>query len=140
MNRRVIGRGRLIAGAGALLTLVACFLPWYTVGGEVGVLPALSANAFDGAGIVVFVVAVAVLGLIALPFAAGDQPVAVDRQAVFLALAVVGLIGYAARVVQLWSQNALGLPDRAPGLWLAGAGLLVILWGAIETTRDHARA
>jgi len=139
VNRRVIGRGRLIAGAGGLVTLVACFLPWYTIGGEAGGLPALSANAFDGAGIVVFVIAVATLGLIALPFAAGDQPVALDRPASFLVLAVVGLIGYAARVLQLWSQGALGLPDRAPGLWLAGVGLLILLWGAVETTREGDR-
>ncbi|MGZ3585873.1 MAG: hypothetical protein ACXVAE_02305 [Candidatus Limnocylindrales bacterium] len=140
MNRRVLGRGRLLAGLGALLTLVACFLPWYTVGGAAGGLPAISANAFDGAGIVVFVVAVAALALIALPYAAGDQPIALDRPASFLALAVVGLVGYGARVVQLWSQEALGLPDRASGLWLAGLGLLILLWGAIETTREHERA
>ena len=38
---RTIGRGRVVAGIGALLTLVGCLLPWYTVGGEGG-LPALS--------------------------------------------------------------------------------------------------
>ena len=84
MNRRTIGRGRVIAGTGAVVTLVACFLPWYTVGGDGG-LPAISSNAFDGTGILVFLAAVGVLALIALPYAAGDQRLGIDRPAAFVA-------------------------------------------------------
>lgn len=119
-----------------MLVLLASFLPWFTVGGAAGDLPALSANAFDGAGIVVFVAAVGILALIALPYAAGDQPVTVDRPVSFVVLTAVGLIGFGARLVQLWGPHALGWPDRAPGLWLASLGLLIMLWGTVEVVRE----
>jgi hypothetical protein len=136
MNRRSLGRGRLIAGLGALMALPGCLLPWYRVGGEDG-LPFRSANAFDGAGIVVFLVALGVLALIALPYAAGDQPLDVDRPASFVLVVSLGVAALALRLLQLWGAGALGLPDRAPGLWLAAAGLVVAAWGAAEMVGEH---
>ena len=136
MNRRTIGRGRLIAGAGAILTLIGCFLPWYTVGGDGG-LPALSSNAFDGTGIIVFLAAVGILALIALPYAAGDQPLGIDRPATFVLLVCVGVAGFVIRVVQLVGLDALGLPDRALGFWLAALGLLIMAWGAAEIVSER---
>ena len=47
------------------------------LGGDGG-LPA-TYNAFDGTGIVVFLAALATLALVALPYAAGDRPMAIDR-------------------------------------------------------------
>jgi hypothetical protein len=129
MNQPRLGRSRLLVAAGALAMLVGCFLPWYTVGGEA--LPAESSNAFDGAGIVVFVVAVALLALLAVPYAA-DRPPAITRRASFLALVAVGVGGLALRLIQLWGDSALGLPDRALGLWLSGIGLIVAAWGVAE--------
>ena len=139
MNRRTLGRGRILAGLGGLAALVGSFLPWYRVGGEANGLPAFSGAAFGvaGAGIVVFVVAVAVLALIALPIAAGDAPVAIDRPASFTVVAVVGLIALGVSVIQLWQLQALGLPDRAPGLWLAGAGMLIVAWGAARVIAER---
>ncbi len=133
-----MGRGRMIAAVGAAITLIGCLPAWYTVGGEA--LPARSANAFDGAGIIVFIAAIAVLALIALPYAAGDQPVALDRPLSFLLLATLGVVGLVLRVIQL-SQlpGALGLPDRSPGLWLAGVGLLVTGWGVAELLGETPR-
>jgi hypothetical protein len=136
MNRRSIGRGRVVAGTGAILTLIACFLPWYTVGGDGG-LPALSSNAFDGPGIVVFLAAVGILALIALPYAAGDQPLGIDRPATFVLLVCVGIAGFAIRVIQLLQVEALGLPDRALGFWLAALGLLVMAWGTAEIVAER---
>jgi hypothetical protein len=118
MNRRTIGRGRVVAGSGAILTLIGCFLPWYTVGGDGG-LPALSSNAFDGPGILVFLAAVGILALIALPYAAGDQPLGIDRPAAFVLLVSLGIAGFAIRAIQLLQLGALGLPDHALGFWLA---------------------
>ena len=138
MNRRTVGRGRLIAGAGAVLTLIGCFLPWYRVGGEGG-LPAIGSNAFDGTGILVFLAAVAILALIALPYAAGDIPVSVDRPASFVLVVAVGVAGFAIRALQLWQQGALGLPDRALGFWLVAVGLGVCVWGAAEIVTEGAR-
>lgn len=125
-----------MAAAGALLALLGCFLPWYRVGGDGG-LPPVSANAFEGAGILVFLAAVAVLALIALPYAAGDRPLIVDRPASFVLVASVGVAGLALRLLQLWADHAIGLPDRALGLWLAAAGLAVIAWGVAEIVGEY---
>ena len=99
MNRRAIGRGRVVAGIGAILTLIGCFLPWYTVGGEGG-LPAISSNAFDGPGILVFLAAIGILALIALPYAAGDQPLGIDRPAAFVLVVAIGVAGFVIRTIQ----------------------------------------
>ena len=120
MNRRALGRGRLAVGIGAMVAVVGSFLPWYTIGGGAGLLPAISDNAFAGAGVVVFVAAVALLALIALPYAAGDQPLAIDRAAAFVVVAAVGVIGMLARVAQLVVQLGANVVDLAP-LLLASA-------------------
>jgi 4-amino-4-deoxy-L-arabinose transferase-like glycosyltransferase len=130
MNQPRFGRSRLLIAAGAVAMLVGSFLPWYTVGGEA--LPAESSNAFDGAGIVVFVVAVALLALLAIPYAATDRPPAITRRSSFLALALVGIAGFGLRLIQLWGDSALGLPDRALGLWISGVGLVIVAWGVAE--------
>jgi hypothetical protein len=137
MNRRAFGRGRTIVVAGSVLTLVACFLPWYTVGGEA--LPARSSTAFDGAGIVVFVAAIALLALIALPYAAGDQPMPLDRPTAFGVVVAAGVLGLLLRAFQLAGLGALGLPDRALGLWLAGIGLAIAAWGVAELVAEPPR-
>jgi hypothetical protein len=135
---RGLGRGRLLAAIGSVVILVGSFLPWYTVGGEA--LPAESANAFEGAGIIVFVVAILNLALVVLPFAAGDQPMAIDRATSFLALLGLGVIGLAVRAIQLYPENALGLPDDALGLWVAGIGLAITAWGVAEMYAEPARS
>lgn len=131
MPRR-FGRSRLLIAIGALVTLLGCFLPWYTVGGEA--LPAESSNAFDGAGIVVFVVAVALLAMLAVPYAARDQQQQLRLEGLgpFVLLVTVGMLGLALRIFQLSGESALGLPDRALGLWLAGIGLVICAWGTAE--------
>ncbi|CAN5591689.1 hypothetical protein BH20CHL6_BH20CHL6_00770 [soil metagenome] len=135
MTRRGLGRGRLLITVGALLVLVGCFLPWYTTGGTA--LPAESGNAFEGAGILVFVAAIALLALVALPYAAGDHPLSIDRGVTFLVLAGLGVVGFVLRIVQLMDPPVLSLPDRAPGLWLAGAGLIIVAWGVAEVLAER---
>ena len=78
MHRRPLGNGRRLALIGAIVLVVGCLLPWYTVGGNGG-LPELAMRAFDGTGIALFLAALATLALIALPYAAGDRPLGVDR-------------------------------------------------------------
>jgi len=131
MNRRVLGRGRALAAIGAIMTLVACVLPWYTTGGHPLGLPPTSVNAFDGPGILVFIAAIAIVALILLPYAAGDQPLTVDRALSFAIVAGLGIVGLVLKVVlQLGYGEPTGMfPDRAPGLWLAGVGLAIVIWG-----------
>jgi len=139
MSRRGLGRGRVLMGLGALMALVSMALPWFTAGGRFG-LPVREGRGFEGAGIVVFVGAVAILAVLALPYASKAERSTLDRPITFIALAGLAVAGYIIRLVQLVGQDSLGLPDRAPGLWLAGAGLLLMAWGAAEILAQPAPA
>jgi hypothetical protein len=141
MHRRPLGRGRILAAIAALVILVGCALPWYTVGGEVEGIPARSVNAFDDlAGLVVFLAALAILALVALPYAAGDQPVGIDRWPSYLILLLAAVGGLAVSILQIVTGDLLidGLrPDRAPGLWIAIVGLLVLARGTFEISQER---
>ncbi len=131
MHRRPVGRGRTIAALSAIILLVGCVLPWYTAGGTDGI-PAASGNAFEGAGIVVFLAALVTLALVTLPYAAGDRPVGFDRWPGFAIVLLAAVLAFGLRVFDLAGQGVLGLPDRAPGLWLTAAGLIVLARGVFE--------
>ena len=135
MHRRPLGRGRQLAAIAAVVIIVACLLPWWRFGGGDG-LPATSGNAFEGSGIIVFFVALATIALLALPYAAGDVPVGLDRSLSFVILTIVGWLGLGIRVVDLGTAGALGLPDRAPGLWLAAVGLAILSRAVYDIARE----
>ncbi len=133
MHRRPLGQGRFMAAAGAVLIIVASFLAWYTAGGDTGGLNPISCNAFDGrcgtaGGMIDFIIALLILALVALPYAIGDRPVAVDRGLSFLILTVLGWLALLYALFSFLTQGELtGLrPDRAPGAWLALIGLIVL--------------
>jgi len=133
MHRRPLGRGRLLAAAGAVVILIASFLPWYTAGGDTGGLSPIACNAFDGrcgtaGGMITFIVALLVLALVALPYAVGDRPVWVDRGLSFLVLTVLGWLAFFYAIISFLVQGDLaGLrPDRAAGTWLALIGLIML--------------
>jgi hypothetical protein len=136
MHRRPLGRGRQLAALAAAIVIIGCLLPWWGFGGGDG-LPGRSGNAFDGSGIIVFYVALATVALLALPYAAGDVPVALDRSLTFVILVVIGWLALAIRVFDLWSLGALGLPDRAPGLWIAALGLIVLSRAVYDIARER---
>jgi hypothetical protein len=141
MHRRPLGRGRILAAIAALVILVGCALPWYTVGGEVEGIPARSVNAFDDlAGLAVFLAALAILALVALPYAAGDQPVGIDRWPSYLILLLAAVAGIAVSVLQIVTGDLLidGLrPDRAAGLWIAIVGLIVLARATFEIAQER---
>jgi hypothetical protein len=120
----------MIAGIGGVVVLLACLFPWGQTAG-IG-LPPIRTGTFDGFGIVVFVAAIALLALLALPYAAGDQPIAIDRPISFGLVALVAVVGFALKLLQIWQQNRLARPARALGLWLAGIGLAIVVWGTAE--------
>jgi hypothetical protein len=136
MHRRPLGRGRQLAALGAAVIVIGCLLPWWGFGGGDG-LPARSGNAFDGSGIIVFYVALATIALLALPYAAGDVPVALDRSLSFVIVVVIGWLALAIRVADLWTLGALGLPDRALGLWIAALGLIVLSRAVYDIARER---
>lgn len=141
MHRRPLGQGRTLAALSGLLILVGCFLPWWRVGGDGG-LPLVSGNAFEASGIIVFLVGVVTLALVALPYAVGDRPTAIDRWLSFAVLVVVGWLGLGWRVLDLLLSGAFSFAEPAqiftngPGLWLAGIGLAILSRAVYQMARE----
>ena len=135
-HRRPVGRARILAAAGAAVMLVGAVLRWWTVGGNNG-LPEISGNAFDGMGIVVFVVALVTIAIVTLPYAT-DRPVAADQWLAYAILAAVGWLAFVIRVVDLAMIGALSIPEptaiftNGPGLWVSGVGLAMLARGAFD--------
>jgi hypothetical protein len=126
MHRRPMGRSRRVAGLAAVVLLIACSLPWFGTSTDAG-LPPISGNAFQGSGVLVFFVGLAVIALLALPYAAGDTPVTLDRPLSFLILTVIGWLALALRAIDLAVANVEVLfPTRAFGLYLAALALIVL--------------
>ena len=140
MHRRPVGRSRRLAAIGALVTLVGCFLPWWSRGGGIG-LPELSGTAFEGMGIVVFAAAIATLALVTLPYAS-ERPVSADRWTSYALITTVAWVGFAYRIVELASLGAFSFPEPAdivlsmPGLWLVGIGLAILTRAAYEMLQE----
>jgi len=139
-HRRPVGRDRLVAALGALVVLAGCVLPWWAIGGAEG-LPALSGNAFAGMGIVVFVVALATIALVTLPYAT-ERPVTADRWPAYTILAVLGWAALIVRIVDLASLRAFAFRAPAdvvangPGLWVVGIGLAMLSRSAFNMWRN----
>lgn len=130
MHRRPLGRGRILAILSAIVIAGACVLPWYTIGGDESSLPAQSTNALGSlAGLIIFLDALAVLALVAFPYAAREVPADVDRWPTYLVLTAVSATAFLAMVLTALGGEFIidGLrPDRAPGIWIAAAGLIAL--------------
>jgi hypothetical protein len=139
MHRRPLGSGRRLAAIGAIVLVVGCLLPWFTVGGDGG-LPAEVYRAVDNLpGVVAFLAGLATLALVVLPYAVGGRPLSIDRGLSFGILAVAAVAG-----VILWLPTALpapiGLrPDRAYGLWISAIGAILMARAAYDISREPPR-
>ena len=133
--RRGLGRGRLLVGVGAVVALVAMALPWLTVGDNY--LTPVQQNGFAAAGILVFVSAIGLLALLILPYASRTGTSSLDRPLSYVVLAGIGVVGLAIQIVLQFNNHQLGLPDRAPGLWLAGIGMFIVCWGVGELLSER---
>lgn len=137
MHRRPVGRARITAAVGAVVILVGCVLPWWTVGGGHDEITRLSGNAFDSLGIVVFLAALATIALITLPYAR-ERPVTADRWSSYVAIAVVAWLAFLYRLVDLFLQHALAFQEpldvitRIPGLWVTAVGLIIVSRSAFD--------
>jgi hypothetical protein len=137
LHRRPLGRGRTLATVGGALSVIGAILPWWKVGGTPGIT-AESGTGMAGTGIVVFLVGIATLALIALPYAVGDRPLGLDRWLSFALLAAAGWIGFGYRVAELAMAGAFTFIEPAqvltngPGVWLSAIGLAMLArasWG-----------
>ena len=141
MHRRPLGGGRTLAAIASILVIVGSVLPWWRVGGTSGI-PSAGGNAFEGSGIIVFLVGVATLALVVLPYAVGDRPTAIDRWEAYGFLAIVGWVGLGWRVIQLLGLEAFRFDEPAqvftngPGLWIAGLGLAILSRAVYRMTRE----
>ncbi len=140
MKPRGIGRGRLVIAAGALVIVVGCFLPWWSVGGTVTDLH--TGNAFDTVlGMIVFAAALAMLAVIVLPYASRTGYSPIDRRFVYVVLLAAAVVAFALRLVQISAPDfaGLGSVQAIPGAWITGAGLAVALVGVIELLGEAPR-
>jgi hypothetical protein len=144
MHRRPLGRGRTLAAVASPMIVIGCVLPWWRVGGDPGIT-GQTGNGFEGSGILVFLVGIVTLALVALPYAAGDRPLALDRWLSFAFLAVAGWIGLGWQVLQLTLIGAFQFHEptevftNGPGVWLAGLGLVVLSRAVYEMASEPAR-
>jgi hypothetical protein len=75
---------------------------------------------------------------VALPYAAGDRPVGIDRWPAYLLFAVAAWVGIAYWMVSLVGETAPGLfPDRAPGLWIAIVGTIALSRAAYDIANER---
>lgn len=142
-HRRTFPRSRLLAAAAAIVMIVGCVLPWWTVGGADG-LPVRSGNAFASYGILVFAAAIATLALVTLPYAS-TRPVSADRWLTYAIIGALGWFGFLARLLDLFFVRAFAFGEpadaltRVPGLWVATIGLLMLARAVFEMYREPRR-
>ncbi|MEO5885515.1 MAG: hypothetical protein ABIQ58_08390 [Candidatus Limnocylindrales bacterium] len=141
MQRRPLGQGRTLAALAGVAIVAGCLLRWWQLG-RPGELTPISGNAFEGSGIIVFLVGVVTLALVALPYAVGDRPTGIDRPLSFAFLVVVGWLGFGWRVLDLLMSGAFSFQEPAqvftngPGVWLAGLGLAILSRAVYQMRRE----
>lgn len=130
MNRRALGRGRLLVVLGALVTLAGMVPSWWKLPRTNAA--ALSGNGLEGAGIIIFLGALALLAVVVAPYASRDGNSGIDRPASYVMLALIAVGAFLFRILEISRFTTLGLPTEAPGLWLSGFGLVLIVWGVAD--------
>jgi hypothetical protein len=134
VTRRALGRGRLLIVLGSVAALVGMFLPWWVV--DRTNLVDLSGNGFEGIGIFVFLAALLLLALVTLPFATRDGESGLDRPIVYVVVALAALGSFLWRVFEISQFGGLAL-TQVFGLWVTGAGLLLIVWGVADILTER---
>ena len=62
-----------------------------------------------------------------------------DRWPLYLVLLTLGAAGFAYRLIDLVGRGAIGLPDRALGLWIVALGLVLMARATFEIARTPER-
>jgi hypothetical protein len=111
---------------GAIAALAGLLPPWWFV--QRTGQTALSGNGFEGAGLLVFLAALALLFVVTLPFASRNGDSSLDRAPVYSFLAIVAMGSFLYRVYEILQFGGLST-TRSIGLWVTGVGLLIVAWG-----------
>jgi len=133
-------RGRWIVAIGAIVIVGSSLLPWWQIGGGVGELSTQSGVGIsDGRTFLMFLVAVACLLLVTLPFAS-EKPIPIDHPVVYLGLLALAVFAYVWRVVLLAQQLLVPWPPtQGWGFWLAAVGLILLARGVFEVFEERRR-
>ncbi len=133
-------RGRWLVAIGSIVIAGSTLLQWWSIGGgyqemsrvgEVGIS--------DGPVFLMFLMAMASLLLVTLPFAS-EKPIPIDHPVVYLGLLAVAAFAYALRLVSLVQQLLVPWPPmRGVGFWLAAVGLVLLARGAYEVFEERRR-
>ncbi len=70
MNRRALGRGRVLIFLGSIVSVVGLFPVWWMIPRTNEA--ALSGNGLQGAGIIIFLASLAMLAAVVMPFTTRD--------------------------------------------------------------------
>ena len=89
----------------------------------------LSGNGLEGIGLVIFLAALTLMAIVVLPFATRDGDSSIDKPLVYGLIALISIGAFLFRVYEIGQGAGMGLPTEAPGLWITGAGLLIVAWG-----------
>jgi hypothetical protein len=140
MHHIQASRGRWIICIGAVVVAGATLLQWWQVGGGENELAARTGQGIsDGRVFLMFLVSIASLLLLTLPFAS-EKPVAIDHPLVYLSLLVLGLVGYLLKIVDLFQNGLVPFPPQLGiGFWLAAVGLAMFARGVFEMHEERRR-
>jgi hypothetical protein len=135
-------RGHWIIALGAIVVVGSTFLQWWQSGNGDG-LPPLSGNGIsDGRSFLMFLLCVATLLLVTLPFAS-ERPISIDHPLVYLGLFTVTVAAYVWRIVEFVTHQPLPLlpwpPQRGIGFWFAAIGLAAFSRGVFEVFEERRR-
>ena len=133
-------RGRWIVAIGAIVIVGSSLLPWWQIGGGVGELSTQSGVGIsDGRTFLMFLVAVACLLLVTVPFAS-EKPIPIDHPVVYLGLLALAIFAYVWRVILLAQLLLVPWPpQRGVGFWLAAVGLVLLARGVFEVFEERRR-
>ena len=125
---------------GRCLPILSIPLPWLKAGGTV-----LEVAAWTGVGgglpvLAMFISSVSMLAIMLIPFTTRSGTFWLDRATAYLVLLAIGMVGLVAKAVELMgTEGSISLaPLDAPGLWLAIAGMALMTWGVLRSSRNEA--